>query len=330
MSAMVSRHDDLPSPTFDAGSLMAEVITKGNLANLSPADRASYYVMVCDSVGLNPATKPFDYITLNGKLVLYATKGATDQLRGMHRVSPRILGMEDLDGVYVVTVEATTPDGRADTDIGAVAIKGLQGEARANAMMKAITKAKRRVTLSLFGLNMLDETEIDSVSSARPVSVNVATGEIVDVPAPVAITERSRPVTPTDRLQARPTQPARQAATPNVAPLTAEGKFLRYAESKGWGEDEWRALVASEGVTNDAGEISDAEWGRLTTVLTWAHNVRRALAPSNLDTLYTNIANVGLGESEWLLKELETRRYQMEHVAEGNDGEITDAEYTER
>ena len=53
-----------------------------------------------------------------------------------------------------------------------VPIEGLRGEALSNAMMKATTKAKRRVTLSLCGLGMLDETEVESIPhcarGARP------------------------------------------------------------------------------------------------------------------------------------------------------------------
>jgi len=50
--------------------------------------------------------------------------------------------------------------------------------------MKAETKAKRRVTLSICGLGLLDETEVETVSTAVPTIVNVETGEIVeDVPA---------------------------------------------------------------------------------------------------------------------------------------------------
>jgi len=49
-----------------------------------------------------------------------------------------------------------------------VNIENLKGEARSNAMMKAETKAKRRVTLSICGLGMLDESETDSIPGARP------------------------------------------------------------------------------------------------------------------------------------------------------------------
>jgi hypothetical protein len=45
----------------------------------------------------------------------------------------------------------------------AVPIAGLRGEARANAMMKAETKAKRRATLAICGLGMLDESEMSGL-----------------------------------------------------------------------------------------------------------------------------------------------------------------------
>ena len=50
----------------------------GDLAPLSTAERLEYYSKVCESVGLNPLTKPFLYIKLNGKLQLYAAKDCTD------------------------------------------------------------------------------------------------------------------------------------------------------------------------------------------------------------------------------------------------------------
>jgi len=49
----------------------------------------------------------------------------------------------------------------------------------ANAQMKAVTKGKRRLTLSLCGLGWLDETEVETIPTAKPASVNIETGEIV-------------------------------------------------------------------------------------------------------------------------------------------------------
>jgi hypothetical protein len=74
--------------------------------------------------------------------------------------------------------------GRTDSDTGAVSITGLKGENRANAIMKAITKGKRRLTLSLAGLGWLDESEVGSIPSARPVDVDQETGEIHEI-API-------------------------------------------------------------------------------------------------------------------------------------------------
>jgi hypothetical protein len=59
-----------------------------------------------------------------------------------------------------VTALASTPDGRTTESIGAVSIGNMKGDSLCNAMMKAETKAKRRATLDLLGLGMLDESEI--------------------------------------------------------------------------------------------------------------------------------------------------------------------------
>lgn len=149
-------------------NIIEAVITAGDLSKLSAIDRTNYYVNVCKSIGLNPMTKPFEYITLNGKLTLYARKDATDQLRSMRHVSISKLEREKVEDVYVVTAYAVLPDGRQDSSIGAVSIGNLKGDPLANAMMKAETKAKRRVTLSICGLGMLDETELETIPTATP------------------------------------------------------------------------------------------------------------------------------------------------------------------
>lgn len=157
----------LPTTMPDAAAL-EKVLIGGDLSALSTAQRVQYYNAVCESVGLNPLTKPFDYITLNGKLVLYAKRDCTDQLRKIHSVSVVITSREKQGDVFIVTARATLPSGRTDESIGAVSIGRLSGDALGNAYMKAETKAKRRVTLSICGLGLLDETEVDSIPSAQP------------------------------------------------------------------------------------------------------------------------------------------------------------------
>ncbi len=151
-----------------AGEIMESVIIKGDLSKLSPVERSTYYLKVCESVGLNPLTKPFEYITLNGKLTLYALRACTDQLRSVHEVSVEELVETERDGVYIVTTKVRNGKGRTDMAKGAVTIANLKGDALANAMMKAETKAKRRATLSICGLGFLDETEIETIPGARP------------------------------------------------------------------------------------------------------------------------------------------------------------------
>ncbi len=163
-----------------------KALITGDLSKLSSTERLNYYQAVCRSLGLNPLTKPFDYITLNGKLKLYAKRDCTDQLRRIHNIAVTIVSREQLGDVYVVTAKATMPNGRTDESIGAVAIGDAKGDALANALMKSETKAKRRVTLSIVGLGMLDETEVETVPGARvyvePEAPNVdtSTGEVLE------------------------------------------------------------------------------------------------------------------------------------------------------
>lgn len=150
-------------------SIIERALIQGDLSKLSSEERTKYYIRVCESVGLNPMTEPFEYLNLNGKLRLYAKKNCSDQLRSIHRVSVTIVSRERTDeGLYIVTARATMPDGRTDESTGAVALFSKKGDDLANALMKAETKAKRRVTLSICGLSLLDETEIETVRGAEP------------------------------------------------------------------------------------------------------------------------------------------------------------------
>jgi hypothetical protein len=160
-----------------------------DLSALSVEERGEYYKSVCESLGLNPLTQPFGYIELAAdgggkKLTLYCKRDAADQLRRIHGVSIKIKNREVFNDLLLVTAEATDKTGRVDEAIAAISLKkhevawdnglkkmkrtgqivSLEGEALANAYMKAETKAKRRVTLSICGLGWLDETEVPYVA----------------------------------------------------------------------------------------------------------------------------------------------------------------------
>ncbi|BEK33593.1 hypothetical protein CW576_09345 [Campylobacter jejuni] len=147
-------------------------LVKGDLSKLSDVERASYVKNLCESLGLNMLTKPFEYIVLNNKLTLYANKSATDQLRQIRKVSITKTEVAQVGSIYMVTAYAATPDGRTDCDTGALNIKNLDGDNLANAIMKAITKAKKRVTLSICGLGMLDESELETIKEKRFLNAN--------------------------------------------------------------------------------------------------------------------------------------------------------------
>lgn len=139
----------------------------GDLSQLSSEQRLNYYGKLCQSLGLNPLTKPFEYISFKGKTVLYAKKDATEQLRASRKISLSIIQREHFQDVYIVTAKAITPDGRSDESTGVVEIGNLKGSELANAIMKAETKAKRRVTLSVCGLGFLDESELETIPEGK-------------------------------------------------------------------------------------------------------------------------------------------------------------------
>jgi hypothetical protein len=149
-------------------SIANQLILQGDLSKLSAGDKVRYYNGYCERMGLDPFTKPFDILRLNGKEILYCTRSGTQQLNKLHKVSHLITSRDTNAeaGVYIVTSKASLPDGRCTESIGAVNIAGLKGEAYANAIMKAETKAKRRATLDLLGLGVLDESEAETIPNA--------------------------------------------------------------------------------------------------------------------------------------------------------------------
>jgi hypothetical protein len=147
-----------------SAALYESLALKGDISGLSPKAKAAYYQQYCERLGLDPIGLPFLPLRLNGKETMYATRAATDQLARLHLVTREVVTREQIQDVYVVKVRASMPNGRAEESIGAVSIGGLKGEALANALMKGETKAKRRATLSILGLGLLDETEVESIS----------------------------------------------------------------------------------------------------------------------------------------------------------------------
>ena len=264
-----------------------QVLLGGDLSKLNPQERLNYYNAVCASLGLNPLTQPFAYIVLNGKLQLYAKKDCTEQLRKIHGVSITKVDPRQIGDLLVVVAEAADREGRTDSSTGAVNTAGLKGENLANAMMKAETKSKRRVTLSLCGLGMLDETEVDTLreqgaaSEPRgnqweapqghpaPVAQTTITrddgvqvqGGVDTTPSAIShepdIKPRSQrtaqPTTPTSASAPEPTQGQQQTiegevvTEPSISPAQSK-RFFAIAKSVGLDDNGMKAALASIGL----------------------------------------------------------------------------------
>jgi hypothetical protein len=154
-------------------NIISSIVINGDLSKLSPQQKVAYYRSFCERLGLDPLSQPFKLLRLNGKEVLYCDRSGAQQLNKLHQVSHEIKARETVSGCYVVTAQASTPDGRRTESIGAVPIDNLKGDNLCNAMMKAETKAKRRATLDLLGLGILDETETEALPNAAVIEAPV-------------------------------------------------------------------------------------------------------------------------------------------------------------
>lgn len=154
----------------DNAGLLKQIVIQGDLSKLSEAELYEYNLALCELHGLNPLTQPFNYLKLkDGRVVAYANKSCTDQLRQSHKASAKITDVRFDADLIIVFSETLTPDGRITHQIGSVSGRG-SAEEKANALMKAVTKAFRRGMLTHCGLSMMDETERETI----PGSVEIA------------------------------------------------------------------------------------------------------------------------------------------------------------
>lgn len=152
----------------DSEALM-ELLTRGDLSKLTKQQQQDLVLAFCRDFKLSPYNNPVGLYNFDGgKTVFYITKAGTDQIRTTKNISVTSAKTEIIGDDCIVTATAKDLNtGREDTDIGTVSLLNLKGQQRMNAMMKAMTKAKRRVTLSLCGLGQLDESEVDDANGRK-------------------------------------------------------------------------------------------------------------------------------------------------------------------
>jgi hypothetical protein len=277
--------------------VIESMVLRGDLSGLGPNERAQFYVQMCEGLGLNPHAQPFAFLRLNGKEVLYATRGATDQLAAIHKLDreiidgPKVIDLAGTKLVYAVC-RAKHPNGRVETSTATVPLIDP-----VNVLMKCETKAKRRATLSILGLGVLDEMELETI----PANVQTPGGG-VDLTQNTG--PREEPTTPApDPRPDEPAEPKGEAPvepSPVEVPAAAEGFYARMKEIELPGESvavwmkhrgelaslsapdreaAWKALVKR---TEEVGKMKNAKvWLKKAIA---EEDARRAAAEGKTDT----------------------------------------------
>lgn len=166
--------------------ILAKLVLEQDLSKFTAPQKVEYVTTLCNRLGIDPITRPFELLTYNGKLIPYPTKAATNQLTKVYRLSLILVSCKQIGDQYTVIAEARAPHGQVVQDMGVVNIAGMRGDALQNAMLKAVTKAKRRAVLSIVGLGMIDESEApynaitEPFPDAEVTDMGTVAGSVVD------------------------------------------------------------------------------------------------------------------------------------------------------
>ncbi len=208
-----------------------ELVVTGELSKLTEDQRIQHYLQVCTSLGLDYRIHPLEYLWVDDpkggrRLILYVLRAGSDALRVQNGIDIIDLIETTADGIVSYKVKAKDKHGRTDMSIGAVSVQGKNTHDRANAMMAAETKAKRRVTLALSGCGLLDESEVaDMLLKIRSVDAGVGVTAAPVYEAPAKISEApAKEVTPAKPDIFPDATSTSELITPVVAPAAAESK----------------------------------------------------------------------------------------------------------
>ena len=214
---------------LDSGTMLS-LVTNGDCSKLTPKQQLQYYQARCEAAGIDARTQPFQFLKLGGRLVLYALKGATDQLASKNGIVCQIVDQRTEDGIRIVTVRATAKDGRQTDEIGCVPVSHIKKpEDLANAYMKALTKAKRRAVISICGLGVIDESELDTISDrVQPIEPTLQKPQPKRVEAKAKANEEQEFEKDLDEAFSEYSEPEHLADIPEVKPVALEsgGDFV--------------------------------------------------------------------------------------------------------
>ena len=135
-----------------------QLILHNDVGKLTPRQRNGLVLALCAAYQLNPLTQPFLIFQGDGgRMVLYPTAKCAEQIRRRHQISPKLVEEKRVADLWMVRVEGRQPNGRTDYATKYVSLrdrdgKPLSGQKLADAMHKAETGAKRRLTFSMVSL----------------------------------------------------------------------------------------------------------------------------------------------------------------------------------
>jgi hypothetical protein len=210
---------------YDAEPAVIEQLIRGDISGVSREALLRYIFLFCERVGISPLAVPFSLMKTQRGMQLVANRNFYDAVASKYSVSRECVGEGFFEGtkLYYTRYRATTPDGRVTEDMALVDTAGLNGNDLANAIMKAHTKGRNRVTRAHLGFPFPDETEAETVPGASVVSIE-------EVPS------------------ASNGEPQQDEALPNPEPPRASREQIKrihaLAKRLGMNEEAYRRLLA--------------------------------------------------------------------------------------
>lgn len=172
-----------------AAGALAHVLGTGDLFRLTNEQRVAHYLNLCESLGVNALSLPFQWIEFKENenaapvLQLYFKPSGAAQLLRNHHVSVHYPRKEIVGELFVVEAVGRAPDGRTGSASKYVPLTGkygrLTGRNLANAFMKAETGALRRLAVAMFGIAA--GPDADEAAAWRAVTVDGA-GRVLENP----------------------------------------------------------------------------------------------------------------------------------------------------
>jgi len=245
----------------------------GDLAKLQPEERGVYLLQFCQSLGVNPLSGAIQFLMLDGRLVLYATKGCAQQLARRDHVTVKTSEPKVVLGILMceATAELTTPDGQIRTanNVGCVPWDDkAAAKEKCNAVMKCVTKAERRVILSICGLGLMDEAELDTVERSRWKRVTGPNFDVIEGDGPEMPSAQENRAAPPQRLKdaapKRPLKPFEAELAKERREWMAEMKksdvdwINTFAPGKTWSQINYEAVYNDMIAIKNAPAFSEA------------------------------------------------------------------------